>query len=70
MLNEYRAVFAGLFARLYGLDAARLAQVFPGVRPLDLKLVDPREPASPAGTQALISTTPTGHCARRRHALF
>ena len=39
MLNEYRAVFAGLFARLYGLDAARLAQVFPGVRPLDLKLV-------------------------------
>ena len=39
VLNEYRAVFAGLFARLYGLDAARLAQVFPGVRPLDLKLV-------------------------------
>ena len=38
VLNEYRAVFAGLFARLYGLDAARLAQ-FPGVRPLDLKLV-------------------------------
>ena len=29
VLNEYRAVFAGLFARLYGLDAARLAQVFP-----------------------------------------
>lgn len=39
VLNEYRAVFAGLFARLYGLDKARLAQVFPGVAPVDLKLV-------------------------------
>jgi uncharacterized protein (DUF1501 family) len=39
VLNEYRAVFAGLFARLYGLDKARLAQVFPGVAHLDLKLV-------------------------------
>ncbi|MBB1592800.1 DUF1501 domain-containing protein [Achromobacter sp. UMC46] len=39
VLNEYRAVFAGLFSRLYGLDKARLAQVFPGVAPLDLKLV-------------------------------
>lgn len=39
VLNEYRSVFAGLFARLYGLDKARLAQVFPGVVPVDLKLV-------------------------------
>ncbi len=39
VLNEYRALFAGLFARLYGLDKARLAQVFPGIAPLDLKLV-------------------------------
>ena len=39
VLNEYRAVFAGLFSRLYGLDKARLAQVFPGIAPLDLKLV-------------------------------
>lgn len=39
VLNEYRGVFAGLFARLYGLDKARLAQVFPGVAPIDLKLV-------------------------------
>ncbi len=39
VLNEYRAVFAGLFSRLYGLDRARLAQVFPGVAPVDLKLV-------------------------------
>jgi uncharacterized protein (DUF1501 family) len=39
VLNEYRAVFAGLFSRLYGLDRARLARVFPGVAPVDLKLV-------------------------------
>ncbi|MGV2864250.1 DUF1501 domain-containing protein [Achromobacter sp. ESBL13] len=39
VLNEYRAVFAGLFSRLYGLDKARLAQVFPGVAPVDLGLV-------------------------------
>ncbi|AVG39063.1 DUF1501 domain-containing protein [Achromobacter insolitus] len=39
VLNEYRALFAGLFSRLYGLDKARLAQVFPGISPVDLKLV-------------------------------
>lgn len=39
VLNEYRAVFAGLFKRLYGLDRARLARVFPGVAPIDLGLV-------------------------------
>ncbi|OZI74762.1 DUF1501 domain-containing protein [Bordetella genomosp. 12] len=39
VLTEYRALFGGLFARLYGMDAKRLAAVFPGVRPLDLKLV-------------------------------
>ncbi|MCJ9712231.1 DUF1501 domain-containing protein, partial [Bordetella hinzii] len=39
VLNEYRAVFAGLFSRLYGLDNKRLAAIFPGVRPQDLKLV-------------------------------
>ncbi|SSW62527.1 hypothetical protein AVE30378_00271 [Achromobacter veterisilvae] len=39
VLNEYRSVFAGLFARLYGLDGTRLARVFPGVSPVDLKLV-------------------------------
>jgi uncharacterized protein (DUF1501 family) len=37
--NEYRAVLGGLFARLYGLDAARLETVFPGVPPRDLGLV-------------------------------
>lgn len=39
VLNDYRAVFAGLFARLYGLDGRRLQEVFPGVEPQDLQLV-------------------------------
>ncbi|HYG41388.1 MAG TPA: DUF1501 domain-containing protein [Bordetella sp.] len=39
VLNDYRAVFAGLFSRLYGLDGKRLEQVFPGAKPQDLKLV-------------------------------
>lgn len=37
--NEYRAVLGGVFRRLYGLDEARLAQVFPGVRGRDIGLV-------------------------------
>jgi len=39
VLNDYRGVLGGLFARLYGLDAARLAQVFPGSKALDLALI-------------------------------
>lgn len=39
VLNEYRAVLGGLFARLYGLNNAQLAQVFSGVAPRDLSLV-------------------------------
>jgi len=39
VLNEYRAVIGGLLQRMYGLDAARVAQVFPGIRPVDLGLV-------------------------------
>jgi len=39
VLNDYRALFAGLFSRLYGLDAKRLDQIFPGVRAQDLNLV-------------------------------
>ncbi|HET7197078.1 MAG TPA: DUF1501 domain-containing protein [Burkholderiales bacterium] len=39
VLNEYRALLGGVFARLYGLDAARLARVFPGVAPRDLQLL-------------------------------
>jgi uncharacterized protein (DUF1501 family) len=39
VLNEYRAVFAGLFARMYGLDSAQLERVFAGVKPRDLVLI-------------------------------
>ncbi|MEI7447409.1 MAG: DUF1501 domain-containing protein [Burkholderiales bacterium] len=39
VLNEYRSMLGGVFARLYGLDAARLDAVFPGARPRDLGLV-------------------------------
>jgi uncharacterized protein (DUF1501 family) len=39
VLNEYRAVLGGVFARLYGLDAAALDAVFPRARPRDLGLL-------------------------------
>jgi uncharacterized protein (DUF1501 family) len=39
VLTDYRALFGGLFARLYGLDAARLRTVFPAAAPADLGLV-------------------------------
>ena len=39
VLNEYRAVFGGLFARLYGFNAAQLERVFAGTRAKDLSLV-------------------------------
>jgi uncharacterized protein (DUF1501 family) len=39
VLNEYRAVFAGLFARMYGLSPAQLDHVFGGVSAKDLRLV-------------------------------
>jgi uncharacterized protein (DUF1501 family) len=39
VLNEYRAVFGGLFRRMYGLSPAQLGQVFDGVAPKDLALV-------------------------------
>lgn len=39
VLNEYRALLGGVFARLYGLDAARLEAVFPGARPRDLGVI-------------------------------
>jgi len=39
VLNEYRQVLGGLFARLYGLDAAQIEAVFPGTRARDLMLV-------------------------------
>lgn len=39
VLNEYRAVLGGLFARMYGLDARRLDAVFPGTTPKGLGIV-------------------------------
>jgi uncharacterized protein (DUF1501 family) len=39
VLTDYRAMFAGLFQRLYGLDNTGLQRIFPGVRPAELSLV-------------------------------
>ena len=39
VLTDYRALFAGLVARGYGLDQAHVQQVFPGVAGKDLGLV-------------------------------
>jgi uncharacterized protein (DUF1501 family) len=39
VLNEYRALFGGLFRRMYGLNDAQLATVFPGASARDLGLV-------------------------------
>ncbi|HSU77815.1 MAG TPA: DUF1501 domain-containing protein, partial [Burkholderiales bacterium] len=39
VLNEYRALLGGLFGRIYGLDSAALARIFPGAAPKDLALV-------------------------------
>ncbi len=39
VLNEIRSVLGGTFQRLYGLNAAQVAAVFPGAKPVDLKLV-------------------------------
>jgi uncharacterized protein (DUF1501 family) len=39
VLNDYRAVLAGLFARLWDLDGAALGRIFPATRPRDLGLV-------------------------------
>jgi uncharacterized protein (DUF1501 family) len=39
VLNEYRALFGGMFKRMYGLNDAQLATVFPGATPRDIGLV-------------------------------
>lgn len=39
VLTDYRALAGGLLARQYGLDARRLALVFPDTAPVDLRLV-------------------------------
>jgi uncharacterized protein (DUF1501 family) len=39
VLNEYRAVLGGLFARMYGLSPAQVDQVFPGAKARNLSIV-------------------------------
>ena len=39
VINEYRAVFGGLFARMYGLSPSQLDRVFGGVMTRDLGLI-------------------------------
>ncbi len=39
VLNEYRAVLGGLFARIYGLNGSQLEQIFSGIKARDLGLL-------------------------------
>jgi uncharacterized protein (DUF1501 family) len=39
VLTDYRAMFAGLFGRVFGLQAASIQRIFPGVHPTELGLV-------------------------------
>ena len=39
VLNEYRAVMAGLFGRMFGLSGNELDRVFPGVQAHDIGLI-------------------------------
>jgi hypothetical protein len=39
VLNEYRAILGGLFARMYGLDAGQIDRIFSGTRTRDLGLI-------------------------------
>jgi uncharacterized protein (DUF1501 family) len=39
VLNEYRALFGGLFRALWGLSSEQLQRVFPGSTPVDLQLI-------------------------------
>jgi uncharacterized protein (DUF1501 family) len=39
VLTDYRALFAGLFGRMYGLDNAAVQRIFMDVRPAELALV-------------------------------
>jgi uncharacterized protein (DUF1501 family) len=39
VLTDYRAMFAGLFQRMYGLDAASVQRILPGAHPVELGIV-------------------------------
>jgi uncharacterized protein (DUF1501 family) len=39
VLTDYRAMFAGLLQRMYGLDVASMQRIFPGVHPVELGII-------------------------------
>jgi uncharacterized protein (DUF1501 family) len=39
VLTDYRAMFAGLFQRMFGLETASVQRIFAGVHPAELGLV-------------------------------
>jgi hypothetical protein len=39
VLTDYRAMFAGLFQRIFGLETASVQRIFAGVHPAELGLV-------------------------------
>jgi hypothetical protein len=39
VLTDYRAMFAGLFQRMFGLETASVQRIFAGVDPAELGLV-------------------------------
>ena len=39
VLTDYRAMFAGLFQRMFGLEAASVQRIFAGAHPVELGLV-------------------------------
>ena len=39
VLNDYRALLGGLYARMWGLNTAQLERVFPQAKSADLRLV-------------------------------
>jgi len=39
VLTDYRSMFAGLFQRMFGLEAASVQRIFAGAHPVELGLV-------------------------------
>ncbi len=39
VLNEYRSIFGGLFARMYGLNTNQLEEIFPGAKTRDIGII-------------------------------
>ena len=64
VLNEYRAMFAGLFARMYGLNASQLERVFPAPAPSGVVVFTPHSlppppPPPPRSPRSSSSKRPT-----------